>query len=544
MKILQTTLLLFLVWSLGSAQDKPNILWITFEDTGTYLSSYGDSTAKTPNIDALAQESVVYSQAFSNAGVCAPSRSAIITGMYPMSIGTNHMRTGRDIMGQGQKTYRENKNVSDREGNNVREYSAVVPEKVKCFTEYLRAAGYYCSNNAKTDYQFAAPFTAWDQNDPKAHWRNRPDHQPFFAVFNFNETHESKIWKHNKLPLTVDKDQVDVPPYYLDNDVTRKDLARMYSNIELFDQRVEKIIQQLKEDGLYENTYIFLFSDHGGPMPRQKREVIASGLHVPFYIKYPESKTTGFSDQIVSFVDLAPTMLEIAGVKPPKHLQGNSIFSKERKYSFAARDRMDEFTSARRSITDGKYLYVKYLFPIPSPYQDIEYRMQVPTMKVLKEAYDNGTLNEIQSVWFTPLSGEEQLFDLEKDPYETINLIDDPKYASIQKKLSKQLSKWRKNTPDMCIEPEAKMIERMWPNGKQPSTEKVTIDQHDQTITLSCKTGGASIGYRINNGEWLLYHEPIKITKNCVLETKAIRIGYKESTVNQLAIEFPRKAHI
>ncbi|MBB6462361.1 sulfatase-like hydrolase/transferase [Flammeovirga kamogawensis] len=530
------TLLFYLffsqVVSFTFAQKKqPNIVWISFEDTGVYLPSYGDSTAQLPTINQLAKESKIFMNAFSTAGVCAPSRSAIITGMYPSTIGTNHMRTGRDITGIGSRKYRENKNVVDRENNNVREYSAVVPKEVKCFPEYLRANGYYTTNNAKTDYQFAAPFTAWDENDGKAHWRNRAEGQPFFAVFNFNETHESKIWKNKHLPLTVAKEDVPVPPYYIDNDTTRTDLARMYSNLELLDKRVAKIINQLKEDDLYDNTIIFFFSDHGGPLPRQKREVIASGLHVPFFIKYPKGVNSGKTDQLINFIDLAPTVLEMAGVEIPKHIQGQSILKTSRKYSFAARDRMDEFTSARRSVTDGKYLYVKYLFPIPSSYQDIAYRIQVPIMENLKNAYLNGELNQIQAEWFSPLQEKEQLFDLEIDPYETVNLIHHQNYSAEVKRFRKQLAKWQKQTPDLCIQPEAEMITSMWPNNQQPVTNKVKTSIHANLLTLTCSTQGASIGYQINGGKWKLYTTPIAINKASKIEVKAIRIGYKESEV-------------
>lgn len=533
---MKTTLLLivfsFFIIDSFAQKKQPNIVWITFEDTGVYLPSYGDSTANLPVINQLAKESHVFNNAFSTASVCAPSRSAIITGMYPSSIGTNHMRTGRDITGNGKRTYKEHKNVQDREGNNVREYSAVIPASVKCFPEYLRQHGYYTTNNAKTDYQFAAPFSAWDENNDKAHWRNRKEEQPFFAVFNFNETHESKIWKHNHLPLTVKKENVKVPPYYIDNDTTRTDLARMYSNLELLDKRVESIINQLKEDDLYDETIIFFFADHGGPLPRQKREVIASGLHVPFFIKFPNSLKKGNTDQLINFIDLAPTVLEMAGIKIPKHLQGKSILSNSRKYSFAARDRMDEFTSARRSITDGRYLYVKHLLPHPSNYQDIQYRLQLPIMENLKNGYEKGVSNQIQQEWFKPLQYSEQLFDLKNDPYETVNLINDTKYNNVVQRFRKQLSKWQKETIDLCIEPEAEMIQKMWPNNLQPQTAKVHIKTKGKKVTLSCDTKGASIGYQLNGGSWKVYTTPFIIEEEMIITTKAIRIGYKESEVS------------
>ena len=250
--------------SLINAQDKkPNILWIVCEDISPILSFYGDTTAKTPNLDALANESLIYDNAFATTPVCGPSRSAIITGMLPSSIGTIHMRTGKDVQSWGKLAYKDTVKdhlgnlVKDLNGNLIREYSAVIPENVKCFTEYLRANGYYCTNNQKTDYQFAAPQSAWDENNAKAHWKNAPKNQPFFSVFNYGETHESRIWLNKDLHLTVNPNDVPLPDYYPDNEVIRNDLARLYSNIELLDVQIGKIIAELKKDGLYNNTIIF-----------------------------------------------------------------------------------------------------------------------------------------------------------------------------------------------------------------------------------------------------------------------------------------------
>ncbi|PHR93963.1 MAG: sulfatase, partial [Leeuwenhoekiella sp.] len=179
-----------------SAMQRPNILWIVTEDISPTLSMYGDSTAQTPNLDALAKESLIYDKAYSVVGVCAPSRSAIVTGMYPTSLGTMHMRTGRDIQSWGTREYSKSVGRVDLAGDSIREYAAVIPEYVRGFPEYLRKAGYFTTNHQKTDYQFAIPVTVWDQNSNDAHWRNREEEQPFFSVFNFDVTHESKIWKN------------------------------------------------------------------------------------------------------------------------------------------------------------------------------------------------------------------------------------------------------------------------------------------------------------------------------------------------------------
>ena len=192
---------------------QPNIVWIVTEDMSPTLSFYNDKTAKTPNLDQLAKESMIYDNAFATVGVCAPSRSSIITGMYPTSIGTMHMRTGKDVFSWGKKQYKKDTNIKDLKNEDVIEYSAVIPEEVKCYTEYLRAAGYYTTNNYKTDYQFGAPITSWDENNQKAHWKNAPKDKPFFSVFNIGTTHESRLWKNENLPLTVNQKDVKVPPY-------------------------------------------------------------------------------------------------------------------------------------------------------------------------------------------------------------------------------------------------------------------------------------------------------------------------------------------
>ena len=221
--------------------DQPNILWLVAEDMSPVIESFGDSTIKTPNLNRLAREGIRFTNFYSTHGVCAPSRSAIATGMYPASIGTNHMRTrgNPDYLSEG-----------------IILYDAVIPPEVKMHSEYLRMAGYYCTNNAKQDYQFKAPLTAWDQNNNKAHWRNRPEGKPFFSIFNFNVCHESGMWRNKDHELLADPSNVVVPPYYPDNQIVRDELARMYSNVVEMDQQVGKILGQLEEDG-YWKTLLF-----------------------------------------------------------------------------------------------------------------------------------------------------------------------------------------------------------------------------------------------------------------------------------------------
>ena len=271
--------------------DQPNILWISLEDTSPRFGCYGDEIARTPNIDRLAAESRKYPNAFSTAGVCAPSRSAIITGMYQTSIGTHHMRTAH---------------TNQHTPELPTPYSAVPPPHVKTFTEYLRANGYYCTNNQKTDYQFTPPLTAWDECNNQAHWRNRSADSPFFSVFNPTVTHESGMWPNNRPSVDdpTDPDQVTLPPYLPDTSKTRQALARHYDNLTLADERVGQILGELEEDGLAENTIVFLWSDHGEGLPRGKRWPYDAGIRIPLIVRWPRELMAGStSEKLISLVD-------------------------------------------------------------------------------------------------------------------------------------------------------------------------------------------------------------------------------------------------
>ncbi|AJR03732.1 sulfatase family protein [Siansivirga zeaxanthinifaciens] len=530
---------------------QPNILWIVTEDISPTLSFYGDKTAKTPHLDALAKESLIYDNAYSVVGVCAPSRSAIITGMYPTTLGTMHMRTGRDIQSWGTREYANKSDVLDLEGHSIIEYAAVIPDYVKGFPEYLRKAGYFTSNHQKTDYQFAIPVTVWSQNSNKAHWRNREKDQPFFSVFNFDVTHESKIWKNSDLPLTVNPDSVPLPPYYQDTKTARIDVARNYSNIELLDKQVGKLIAELKEDGLYDNTIIFFYSDHGGPLPRQKRDIHESGLHVPFMVKDLKG-TTGRADRLISFVDLAPTILSLAGVTIPETIQGKAFMGESdtepRDYVFGTSDRFDEITDRSRAIYDKQYVYVMNDFPEKTWYKDISYRLQIPMMKEMIALRDENKLNKVQSTWFQTKQSEE-LFDVKKDPHRLHNLADKPEYAVIKQRLHDALLSFRNTHPDLGMMPESQLIETMWPNYEQPVTANVTskIKETSQgkQVTLSTKTKGASIAYILSDtplksidfdSGWQVYNDPVLVQKGQYLYLMAQRIGFRESEITTLEI--------
>ncbi len=514
----------------------PNILWISCEDISPRLGCYGDNIAQTPNIDSLAGRGVIYTNVFTSAPVCAPCRSGIITGMYQTSIGTHHMRTSH---------------VSD---NLPTPYEAVPPHYVKTFTEYLRAAGYYCTNNVKTDYQFGLPFTAWDECSNNAHYKNRPDPEaPFFAVFNIEVTHESRNWYE---PDSTDPSSVDVPPYYPDNKTVRKNIARLYDNIALLDIRVGEILKELEDEGLAENTVIFFWSDHGDGLPRAKRWLYDSGTRIPLIIQWPGYIKDGASNsRLISSVDFGPTVLSVAGVPVPKHMQGRAFLGAQAKpprgYVFSARDRFDESYDMVRSVRDYKYRYIRNYYPLKPYVLWVKYRNNMPIMQELLRLYAEDKLEGPQKFWFSNTRPPEELYDCENDPYQINNLADDPEYKDVLKSMSNRLNKWMLNTKDMGSISESEMIDNMWSGKVQPVTappELIIINEEPENMTKTtsggkykypakisvyCATQGASLAYTTDtaeNAHWKLYTGPVKLNKgSTLLRAKAIRYGYKES---------------
>jgi len=499
-----------------------------------HLGSYGDSIARTPNLDKLASEGIRYTNAYSISGVCAPSRSALITGMYPTTIGSMHMRTMT-------RTSAIDK-VTNPELLAIPTYEAVPPPEVKCFTEFLRAEGYYCSNNSKEDYQFRRPITAWDESSGKAHWRNREPGQPFFSVFNLTVTHESQVWSRAGDTLITNPAKVIVPPYYPDSPVIRKDIARHYDNISIMDAQVMEILDQLREDGLTESTIIFFFSDHGDGLPRAKRWIYDSGIKVPLIIKYPDHWQSGrVTDELVSFIDFGPTVLSLAGIRVPEYTQGQPFagFQKmrPREYIYAAKDRMDPAMDNRRAVRDKRYKYIRNYMPDRPYVQFLPYRDQMDLMQELFRYEKEGKLNNIQALWFQKSKPIEELYDTWEDPYEIHNLASDPRYNDILEKLRHEHVIWKEGTKDWGLISETELIKKLWPpDGIQPSTEAPVfhIKDHDSpdkvSVTFTCSTKGASIAYMLDSSQhWLLYVNPIEVSSASAVSAQAIRIGFKPS---------------
>ncbi len=507
--------------------DRPNIVWIVTEDMSPqHLGSYGGTGGKTPVLDAFAKESVRFTNLFSTAGVCAPSRASIITGAYQMAIGAQHMRT-----------LAVSAVASDAYPLGFKAYSAMLPEGMKGFPEYLRMAGYYVTNNAKQDYQFVAPGTLWDESSRKGHWRNRPDkNQPFFSVFNIEVTHESQVWARANQPLLVDPSDVTIPPYYPDDSISRAVMARFISNVMTMDSQVGEILKQLKEDGLYDNTIIFFYSDHGDGLPYAKRELYDRGLRAPLMIKAPFLEPGTVDEQLVSFVDFGPTVLSLAGVEIPANIQGQAFLGKQksetpRKYIYAGRDRMDSEYDRVRAVSDGRYKYIRNYMPDKPNYQNIRFRLQNPLMPHLLKLNEEGKLTPDQARWFAQSKPLEELYDTKTDPYEFKNLIGNPDYEEKLQELRAAHEQWMKDYPDMSAIPEMEMVRNWW-GGKDeaPITAEPKVEFTGGKVSISSATKGASIGYRKSAKDvWTIFQRPIEMQDGDSLYVLAHRIGFEPS---------------
>ena len=426
----------------AAATPRPNILWISCEDIGPHLHACGDRYSVTPNLDALAARGTIYRNAWSNAPVCAPARTTIISGLYPPSTGSEHMRSLTRL-----------------------------PAGVKMFPQYLREAGYYCTNNAKEDYNLEKPGEVWDNSSKQGHWRNRAPGQPFFCVFNLEITHESQIrtrphhWVH-------DLSKVRIPAYHPDTREVREDWAQYYDNITTMDGQAGTILAGLAKDGLAEDTIVVFFGDHGSGMPRSKRWPYNSGLNVSILVHLPDRfrhlaapqyRAGTLSDRLVGFVDLAPTMLSLAGLEPPEHFQGSAFLgphnTPERSFNYGFRGRMDERYDLVRTVRDQRYIYVRNYMPHKIYGQYIDYMFQTPTTRVWKQLFDEGKLNPAQSRFWQTKPAEE-LYDLEKDRDEVNNLAGSAGHRAILERLRKAGRELALHVRDVGFLPEAEIHSR------------------------------------------------------------------------------------
>lgn len=513
---------------------QPNILLLIAEDLSPRLGNYGDDVAHTPNLDALARTGTRYTRVFTTAGVCAPSRAALITGQHQISFGAQHMRTTTSPLGL---------------------YYAQPPDDLRAFPELLRRAGYYTFTDRKLDYQFSGiragtgPFTIWDRDGAsETGWRDRSPGQPFFGLINFQVTHESGVFRPTGPPNSdshkrvqayrsaqpsqeiTNSEDIVLPPYYPDLPVVREDLARHYNNISAMDARVGRILAALQRDGLAHNTIIIWTTDHGDGLPRAKRELYDSGIHVPLILRNPSVPQSGIDDRLVSFVDLAPTILGLAGVDLPEYLHGNDFLKTQRRFIIASRDRIDEVMDRQRAIRDKRFKYIRSWHPNLPGGHLLAYRDNIDMVRAWRDLYQRGELTSTQAQWFKGV-GEEQLFDTVADPYEINNLANDPAFAATKQRLRGRLTAKLEDIGDWSEQPESDMRRLLLENDDVPVTPPPTVSWHNATASLKSSIG-ASIGYQLpGEKRWRLYVAPIEHHE---FITKAVRYGWMESAATKV----------
>ena len=433
-------------------QKKPNILWITIEDSSPqFFGCYGNKDASTPVIDKLAREGVRFTNAFSTGTVCSPSRSTIITGVHTFKMGTGNHRSNYTI-----------------------------PEYIHGFPYYLQKQGYYVTNNAKTDYNVGnvKKFTkeAWNESSNTAGWWDRKPGQPFFAVFNYNDSHQSRtmtntfewylenVWEQLPVEDRIGDNEFEMPPFYLDSPEMRRQFARVYNSIKLTDNKIGELLERLEKDNLRDSTIIFFYADHGEGMPRGKTNGINYGYRVPFVIWFPEMYkdlspwgTQVVSDELIDFEDLAPTLVSLSGGEIPKHLEGRILIGEKRSkpvdHLILSADRSDNGIDMVRSITDGRFMYSRNYLPFMPEVRYIRY-MEIGEIKQqMRNDLRAGLLNPLQKSLFEERPAE-FLFDIENDIWETRNLVNDQEYADVLGKMRKLLDEEVLKGRDIMFLPE------------------------------------------------------------------------------------------
>ena len=441
--------------------DRPNILWLSCEDISPHLGCYGYDNAVTPTLDGLAKRGFRFDKAYTTPGVCAPNRSSMITGIYAPSLGTHHMRSG------GEGTERSDK--------------PDLPPQITCFPEILREAGYYCTNNGKEDYNFETERQIWhESNRDDAHYAHRSDpDQPFFAVFNYGDTHEGstrdtgeehlELIDHLTPDQRQDPDELTPPPYYPDTEEVRRQWAEYYELITELDYWIDAKLQELEDAGHAGDTIVFFWSDHGVGFPRAKRWLYESGTHMPLIVYVPEKyqhlvdeEPGSVISRLVNSLDLGPTALNLAGQKIPEHMQGQPFLGPDLpeplKYVYGARDRMDERYDIIRMVHNGRYQYFRNYEPYKPYHQFMNTPAKGHIMAELRRAERNGTLPST-AWWFAADSKpEEELYDVEEDPHQVNNLAGDPEYDEILTELRGAHREWMFRARDLGLIPEPELV--------------------------------------------------------------------------------------
>jgi len=481
LRLLSILILLTSAVVANADDSRPNFLWIMSEDNSKhYLKMFDETGAATPNIEKLAAHGVMFERAFSNAPVCSVARTTLITGVYAPRLGTQFHR---------------------------RIKPASMPDEWKMFPEYLRRIGYYTTNYSKKDYNAVESKKVWDESSKKAHWRNRQEGQPFFHVHTYTDSHESSLhfdqaWADNPDNKT-DPASVTLAPYHPDTPLFRLTYARYHDRIKIIDDKVGRLVKQLTDDGELENTFVIYFGDHGGVLPRGKGFANESGLHVPLVVRVPDkfkdfvamengSKTKGF----VEFVDFGPTMLKLAGLNVPEHMDGKPFLGEgvtaeevaSRNETMGYADRMDEKYDMVRTLRRGDWKYIRnYQAIYPDGLQN-NYRYISLAWKQWRELSRGGKLNEAQNAFFKP-KPVEQLFNISADPHEVNNLAGDPANAAKLEEMRSALTKRLKALPDLGFYPENFLVDQVLNNPidfGQKNQAKIAelIDIADCAITF------------------------------------------------------------
>ncbi len=461
--------ILFLSCSSDKEQRPLNILWIIGEDLGPEMAVYGRQHIRTPNIDRLAREGVLFKTAFSTAPVCSPSRSAFMTGMYQTSIGAHNHRSHRDD-------------------------GFILGDSVKVITDWFRQAGIFTSNirqlsedpeekfyrgTGKTDWNFNYEGPAFDGDT----WSELKSEQPFYAQINFSETHRGRTWNtaHDYLDWTADPDSVTFPPYYPDDPVIRREWATYHNAIMALDKKVGFVLAKLEEDGLDENTLVVFMGDHGRAMLRGKQFPYDSGLNVPLIMRWPDGRRAGSVDtRLVALIDVSATSLNQAGIEKPQAMQGRILFGKDREEDrtmvFGGRDRGDESVFRMRTVRTDRFRYIYNFMPeVPllslNRYKEATY----PILKRMRELHDRNELSSVQSALFAPQMPVEELYDIKNDPFEIENLAASPSMMEIKEELRSELKAWIERSNDQGIFLESKEIHDFWERTlKENYTERLT----------------------------------------------------------------------
>ena len=504
----------------------PNILWLSIEDTGQQVEPY-DPYARTPHIAQLAKQGVTFLEAYSHSPVCAPTRSGIITGMYPTAIGTQHMRS-----------------------------RMVPPPFVRAFPEYLRRLGYYTTNNSKTDYNFPTPLTAWDDSSRTAHWKNRPDpDQPFFAVFNFSSSHEGSVRRQYAARVADpsnaihDASRLPLPPYYPDTPKVREAWAAYYDVVTLTDRTIGQMLQELEDAGLADETLVVFWGDHGVGLARGKRWIYDSGLKVPLIMRWPgRIEPDTLRSDFVQFIDLAPTMISAAGGEPPEHFHGRVIVGDhqgpEPKFLYHGRDRMDERYDMIRGVRNRRFLYVRN-FESHRPWvQFMRTPSQGPIYQELERLKHSGGLGPLAAPFMRDTKPFEELYDVVADPHQVFNLATDPRFAGQLKALRAELGNWMRRIDDKGLVPEPELYRRMFANEDNETTQvpiatKGRLDNGAATVSLKAQTEGSSLAYRViaaggasaPKDHWMLYTNAVQLQQGESLQAVATRLGFADSAI-------------